>query len=138
MEVKDKFLTLRAQNLSYAKIAEQLGVSKQTLIAWSKSLRVEIGNLRAIHLEELQEKYHVLRAGRLELFGQQLHTVTEELKKRTYADVPTDKLVEMFIKFAQILKQDDSGLLFIEEKMNNETDIEDLTMDMSQKRKWEA
>jgi len=43
--VKERFLALRAQGLSFEKIARQLKVSKQTLINWSREFRYEISNL---------------------------------------------------------------------------------------------
>jgi len=54
-ETKTRFVELRAQGLSFAKIAEEIGVSKQSLIAWSKDLRLEIENLKQIELEALRE-----------------------------------------------------------------------------------
>ena len=55
--IKSKFIELRAKNWSYNRIADELKVSKQTLITWSKDLSHVISNLRAMEIEELQERY---------------------------------------------------------------------------------
>src|SRR5438128_8702205 len=39
---RNEFLRLRVQGLSFARIARQLGVSKPTLIEWSRQCRLEI------------------------------------------------------------------------------------------------
>ncbi len=38
-ETKDRFIELRAQGLSLAKIASDLGVSKRTLVDWNHEFR---------------------------------------------------------------------------------------------------
>ena len=55
-EVRNKFVELRAKNWSDSHIANELKVSKQTLITWNKELSNVIANLRAIEMEELQVK----------------------------------------------------------------------------------
>ena len=44
-KLKEEFLVLRVQGLSFEKIAGQLKVSKQTLINWSREFRYEISNI---------------------------------------------------------------------------------------------
>ncbi len=54
--VKEQFVELRAQGMSFASISGKLNVSKATLIGWSKEVKEDIGNMRQIHLEGLREK----------------------------------------------------------------------------------
>ena len=49
-DLKERFIELRAAGLSYADAAEQLNVSKPTLIAWSKELSCQIANARNIRI----------------------------------------------------------------------------------------
>ena len=44
-KLKEEFLVLRAQGLSFQKIARRLKVSKQTLIKWNNEFRYEISNI---------------------------------------------------------------------------------------------
>ena len=97
-ETKEKFVELRAKGLSFDRIAQELKVSKQSLINWAKELENEIGNLKRIELEALQEKYFMLKRQRIELFGERLKAIKDELDKRDLSDIPTDKLFDLFIK----------------------------------------
>ena len=114
-ETKTRFVELRAQGLSFAKIAEEIGVSKQSLIAWSKDLRLEIENLKQIELEALREKYYLTTKKRLELFGEKLEAVKTELDRRSFEDVPTDKLFDILLKLEKALGHERKTIQFITE-----------------------
>jgi len=77
--VKEKFVELRARGWSFDRIAKELQVSKQTLVNWSRELSLEIRNRRAIEHEALLEQYAVTQAGRIELLGELLKRLKEEL-----------------------------------------------------------
>jgi len=51
-----RFIHLRAQCLSFARIATELNVSKPTLINWGRQFQFEIQNLRSVETEALAEK----------------------------------------------------------------------------------
>ncbi|MHC4278182.1 MAG: transposase, partial [Planctomycetota bacterium] len=97
-ETKEQFIELRAKGLSFDKIAKELGVSKQALINWSKELSLEVSNIKAIQLEALQEKYYVLKEKRIELFGEKLKAINDELSKRDLSDIPTERLLDLLGK----------------------------------------
>lgn len=100
-EVRDQFVELRAQGMSFASIAERLGVSKTTLIGWSKDMREDVANLRQIHLESLREKYRLGTERRMELFAKQLDAVEGEIAKRDLATVPTERLFDILAKLGR-------------------------------------
>lgn len=52
-----KFLILRADDLSFDKIAKELKVSKPTLIQWSKLFSAEINDMRFQSLSDLKEEF---------------------------------------------------------------------------------
>jgi transposase len=110
--VKDHFIQLRAQGLSYAKIADKLQVSKNTLIALSKEFQTEIQNLQAIYAEALREKYFVHRDRRIELFGRRIETLLAELEKRKLEDLPTEKIMLLLLKFTLALKPEEKEVIF--------------------------
>src|SRR3954471_1029827 len=76
------FVELRAQGTSFSRIAEQIGVSKKTLIGWSRKFQFEIQNLRAIELEQLQHELISTRTARLREFGLDLNRILQELSNR--------------------------------------------------------
>ena len=99
IEVKEKFIELRAKGYSFDKIAKELGKAKQTLIDWSKELQEEIGNRKALELETLYEKYYLLKEVRLQTFGEMITKIKTEVERRDLSDVPTDKLLELLLKY---------------------------------------
>lgn len=129
--LKDEFVELRAQGMSFAAIAERLGVAKSTLIAWSEDLEVEIANLRQIHVEGLREKYRMGAERRVELFGKQLDAVEGELGKRDLTAVPTERLFDLLVKLGKELNVTDTPLRF------GKT-VHGLHVDLSNRVTWEA
>jgi hypothetical protein len=91
-ETQQRFILLRSQGWSFSRIAQELNVSKATLINWSRRFQFEINNSRAIELEALQEKLIANRETRAVALGQQLKLVEAELGKRDFTQVPTPRL----------------------------------------------
>lgn len=113
LETKNRFIELRAQGLSYDKIAQELQVTKQTLINWSKESRYEIANLRTIQKEALLDRLELSEKARLERLSQITSKIQEELSKRDLTQVPTEKLTEMYIKFLELNKKSIMPLIFV-------------------------
>ncbi len=103
-EQKHRFVALRAKGYSYARIAQELGVSKGTLIAWNGGLEVQIAKTRAVELEALQEEFFLLKEGRIRLIGEQLKAIQTEIGKRDLSKVNTDKLLELQLRYFGELK----------------------------------
>ncbi len=81
-------------------------LSRNTLASWSQELEAEIASLKAMELESLQEQYFLLKEGRIKLLGETLKGLQEELQKRDLAGVSTDKLLDMWLKVYQELKEE--------------------------------
>jgi transposase len=127
IEMKKQFVVLRAKGVSFSKIAEKLKVSKVTLIDWSKYLEKEILNLKAIEMEELQQMYYVQKQQRIEQYGIQLKQIAKELERRDLSDMPTDKLLELKLKYLDYLKREEIELSFQVEEQKN---LDDIFVDM--------
>lgn len=93
-----EFIELRAKNWSFKRISEEIGVSKPTLIEWSKKFRYEIETLNNIELEGLFHEYKTTTEQRMEYYGELQNKILTELKGRDMSEVKTDKLLEMLIK----------------------------------------
>ncbi len=106
VELKEDFIRLRAQGLSYAKIAERLGVAKSTLANWNADLEAEIASARAMELEALQEEYFLLKEKRISLLGEQLRRLRDELETRDLSEVATEKLLELQLRYYTSLKEE--------------------------------
>lgn len=122
---KEQFVELRAQGVSFAVIAERLGVAKSTLIAWSKEAENEIGNLRQIYAEALREKYRMGAERRVELFAKQLDAVEGELAKRDMTTVPTERLFDMLLKLGREIGIN-PPMTFKQKKLGADFDFADL------------
>jgi transcriptional regulator len=129
---KERFLTLRAQGLSFDKIAQELKTSKGTLIEWSKELEIEISNLKAIELEALQEKYYILKRRRIELFGEKLEAIKLEVGKRNLEDVSTERLLDLLLRFGAVLKAEEVETTL----RQNESEIDALVRNTQSVREW--
>lgn len=112
LDEKQQFIELRAKGYSYQKIAEQLSVSKPTLIDWSKDDQTskDIHNQRTLYIDELQEQYAMTKRHRITVFGEVLNRAKTELDKRDLSEMSTDKLITMVIKLSDTLRQDETEL----------------------------
>jgi len=91
-EKQQKFIQLRSQGWSFARIAQELDVAKGTLIGLSRKLQFEIQNQRALELEALQEQLVASREARARALAEHLHRVEQELQKRDLSQVSTGRL----------------------------------------------
>lgn len=132
LQTKERFIELRAKGWSYDKIAKELGKAKQTLIDWGKELEDEIANLKALELEALYEKYYLLKESRIETFGELVKKLKDEVMSRDLSEVPTDKLLELLLKYNSQVKEEivepiyKSSQELIEERQDREL-LEELT-----------
>jgi len=106
LQTKERFIELRAKGWSFDKIAKETGKAKQTLIDWSKELQDQIANCKALELEALYESYYLMRENRLQTFGAMLTKIKEEIERRSLSDVPTDKLLELLLKYNSQVKEE--------------------------------
>lgn len=106
LEVKEKFIELRAKGWTFDKIAKELHKRKATLIDWSKELESEIANRKAIELELLYEKHYLLKEQRIEKLGNLLNKIINEIENRNLKDIPTNKLFDLFLKYNKEIKEE--------------------------------
>src|SRR5690349_6576561 len=94
-ETVQKFIELRAQGWSFARMAAELGVAKSTLTEWSRKFRFEIHNRRALVLKDLQDRVLGTVQSRVAALAEKLGKMEHELRQRTLADVSTSQLYAM-------------------------------------------
>lgn len=98
-ELKSQFVELRAKGFSFGRIAKKLRVSKTTVSEWNNELSEQVARLRAQELEAIQEKYALQKEARLKALGEHLRKMEKELAQRNLSDLPTDKLLELILKY---------------------------------------
>jgi transposase len=129
IEVQNKFVELRAKGNSYDKIAKTLGVSKSTLLSWSKDLSLEINNERSVAMDAIYEKHKLAKQHQMEMLGIQLGKVREELEKRDLSEVSTDKLVNMQLKLLDAINSNGVNVTFT-------AMVDDWAMSLTKEEAW--
>lgn len=104
------FVMQRAQGKSFDKIADDLGITKQTLIKWQGELFSQIREQEFFEVQAITEAYAVTRRQRFDATAKALHAVLAELSRRIdtdqLAELPTDKLVNLALTLEKRLMQD--------------------------------
>ena len=111
-ETQQRFVQLRAQGWSFARIAQELNVAKGTLINWSRKFRFEIQNQRAVELEALQQELVSTREARARVAAEQLKRVEEELAKRDLSQVSTPRLFSLAASLRQQILRETGTVQF--------------------------
>jgi hypothetical protein len=111
-ETRQKFVECRAQGWSLTRISSDLGVVRSTLIEWSRQLRFEIQNQRAIELEDLQQRLIGNRQSRATDAAARLSRVEEELKKRDLSQVSTQRLYSLSLTLRRQIEREIGELRF--------------------------
>ena len=104
------FVMQRAQGKSFDKIADDLGISKPTLIKWQGELFAQIREQEFYEVQAITEAYAVTRRQRFDATARTLGAVLAELARRVdtdqLADMATDKLVNLALILEKRLMQD--------------------------------
>jgi transposase-like protein len=132
IETKRRFIELRAKGYSFDKIAKELGKAKQTLLDWSRDLDQEIAQAKALELDSLYEAYSLYKEARLKTLGEILSKLKKEVDNRDLTDLPTDRLLDLFLKYEGVVKESLVEPVFkssreIEEEKEDRLLLEDLT-----------
>jgi hypothetical protein len=106
LEQVKNFIQMRSQGVSYAKISKKMRISKQTLINWGKDFEHFIQNDYAAEMEVLCERYKIQKKHKIRLYGETLKSIKKELKKRNFAEIPTEKLMELMVKYTELLEKE--------------------------------
>ena len=111
-ETVRRFIDLRAQGWTYARLMVELNVTKPTLIAWSRKHQFEIQNLSAIELEALRTKWLASATDRVNALGEQLRRVETELARRDLATLTTPQLLSAARNLQRQIEQATGPLKF--------------------------
>jgi len=113
-------MEVRAQGLSYDRIAKRLRVSKSTPISWSREFKIEIENFRAVQLSHIREQYLLTKLKRLRLFGQSLNALKAQLNARDLSDLQSEKLLELILKYGAAIKEEESNMRLCQKLADHE------------------
>ncbi len=129
IDIKQQFIELRAKGYSLAKIGKELNKCRQTLSNWNSELEEEINNAKAIELESLFEECLISKEHRVKNLSNLLVKITNELDKRSFEDITTEKLVDIKSKLIQQLKHEYVEPVFKSEKQMQSNKTTRMIMD---------
>ena len=114
MEINSKqmeFITLRADGLSFDKIAKQLKISKATLIQWSKLFEDNIKELQFYAMIEIKKSFSHSIKSRYEILLKQLNKIDEAILN---ADLTEESLKDLI----QLQQHTSTQIAMIENKIS--------------------
>ena len=98
-EKKTQFILLRSRGNSFDSIVKAIGVSKPTLIKWSREFAKEIEEYEEVFISELLECHNLSIKKQMELFRKRLDTVQSRLNEKTMTNMGTTELINTEIKY---------------------------------------
>ena len=112
IEQQARFIELRGKGMSFQKIAEEIGVSKPTLIKWNGELLEQVKEAQYMEFENLVEQYGLFRKRRFEIYCTALNSALKEYEERAeegeLKEVPTDKLLNLLEQLEKRVEKDTS------------------------------
>ena len=75
-------------------------------ISESKAFKEQIATLQALELEQLYEEQRITSQERITAIASLMHRVREEIDRRDLTQVPTEKLIDLYLKQASTLKEE--------------------------------
>ena len=112
IEQQARFIELRGKGMSFQKIAEEIGVSKPTLIKWNGELLEQVKEAQYMEFENLVEQYGLFRKRRFEVYCKALNSALKEFEERAekgeLKEVPTDKLLNLLEQLEKRVEKDTS------------------------------
>lgn len=100
------FVTLRANNLSLTKIADELGVSRRTCSKWDKEFSQQILEEQKKRQEECKELYFIQRKARIKRLSDTLKRIDNELCDKDFSEIPTENLLKLKLKYESELAKE--------------------------------
>ena len=116
-----QFIILRAENLSFDKISNNLKISKPTLIEWSKVLQKEIQNLQFESFIRIKEAYGFTIKNRYETALKDLNIIESQI---LVSDLSKISVKDLFTIRNSLLEQINS----IEQKTMGNYDLDKLDL----------
>lgn len=113
MKAYDKklsFVKLRAEGRAYAYICKELEISKDTCSRWEEELKTEIVEHQQEALTELYQTYGMTRQARIKRLGDTLARIEDALAGKDLTRLPTERLLEYRLRYAEALQADYADL----------------------------
>ena len=108
-----RFIEMRVQGRAFARIADELKVNRNTLIAWSHKHQHAIANLTAIERESRLSAQLASSEERMLKLGEALRAAEAEVAKRDLATLSTGRLLSHVENLRRRLHQEAGPMRFV-------------------------
>lgn len=106
VEIKQKFIELRAEGKSYQTISNELGIAVGTCSTWERELSREIATMKRDALNSLYNSYHMTKEARIRNLGDTLNNIDTALDEADLKELAPDKLLDYKLRYADALKKE--------------------------------
>lgn len=103
-EKKEQYILLRAEGLSYSKIAAQLNISKSTCSKWEKDFTEQIQAAKEERLADLFTLYRIGREAHIEKLGKLLQRIDSAIAEKDLTEIPAEKLLKLKLEYEERLQ----------------------------------
>lgn len=103
---RQEFIRLRAEGMSYRRIADILKISRSTCSLWERELEQSIKQHKQEVLEEMYNNYAMTKAARVQRLGSTLNRIRAALDSADLEAMPPEKLLDFYLKYAAALKEE--------------------------------
>ncbi len=103
-EKKEQFILLRAEGLSYSKIAAQLNISKSTCSKWEKDFTEQITAAKEERLADLYTLYRIGKEAHIEKLGKLLQRIDSAIAEKDLTEIPAEKLLKLKLEYEERLQ----------------------------------
>lgn len=103
-EKKEQFILLRAEGLSYSKIAAQLHISKSTCSKWERDFAEQIQTTKEERLSDLYTLYRIGREAHIEKLGEILERIDSAIATKDLTEIPAEKLLKLKLEYEERLQ----------------------------------
>ena len=101
---KEQFIILRAEGLSYGKIAQRLKISKSTCCKWAKTFSKQIETGKNKQTAALYELYRAEKEAYLLRIKQTLQDIDKAIEGKDLAEIQADKLLRLKLEYEDRLQ----------------------------------
>lgn len=120
-ETKTQFIELRARDISYDKIAEQLQISKGIAVLWGRQYAAQIQNLALVEREAMLKRHLGGPEQELSTLVARLRRLEAELDGRKEKYMPTRELMQLINDTRKQIDKFRVEPVFVEEPETSKT-----------------
>ena len=106
VEKRRQFVKLRAEGMSYEKIAQKLKIARGTCHKLKDELKEQIDAAKEQELKALSESYNNTRIARVKAIGEILKKLDKAIEETDFSKVPADRLLAVRLQYVEALQRE--------------------------------